>query len=91
MRLEWVRRAETPKRKCASKVGRLALVLGRPSPAMAGPEAATRSVLRIVFLVLGVVLLLLGLLDTVAAGRLSDEAIENIVIGAVLLILSRVI
>jgi hypothetical protein len=54
-------------------------------------EAATRSVLRIVFLVLGVVLLLLGLLDTVAAGRLSDEGIENIVIRAVLLVLSRVV
>lgn len=58
---------------------------------MARVEAATRSVLRIVFLVLGVVLLLLGLLDTVAAGRLTFEAIEDIVIGAGLLVLSKVV
>lgn len=58
---------------------------------MARLEAATRSVLRIVFLVLGVVLLLLGLLDTVAAGRLTFEAIEDIVIGVALLVLSKVV
>lgn len=58
---------------------------------MARIEAATRSVLRIVFLVLGVVLLLLGLLDTVAAGRLTFEAIEDIVIGVALLILSKAV
>jgi hypothetical protein len=54
-------------------------------------EAATRSVLRIVFLVLGVVLLLLGILDTIAAGRLTDEGIGDTVIGAVLLVLSKVV
>jgi hypothetical protein len=54
-------------------------------------EAATRSVLRIVLLVVGVVVLLLGLLDAAEAGRLTDEAVLNIVIGAVLLVLSRVI
>jgi hypothetical protein len=56
-----------------------------------GAEAGVRSVIRIILLVVGVLLLLFGIFLAAEAMELTTAAIIDIIIGAVLIVLSRYI
>ena len=58
---------------------------------MSHEEASVRSIVRIVCLILGVILLLIGVLTAVEVDALSEESILEIVLGVVLIVISRFI
>jgi hypothetical protein len=58
---------------------------------MGNAEAGVRAIIRIVLLVVGVLVLLFGIILAVEAMALTTAAIVDIIVGAVLIVLSRYI